>query len=66
MDREASEKIPHDEILRMTAQIVSAYVSHNELPGGQIPEVIRSVYVTLDSQRSAEAAAAQEPPKTAV
>ena len=66
MDREASEKIPHDEILRMTAQIVSAYVSHNELPGGQIPEVIRSVYVTLDSQRSAEAAAAQEPPKPAV
>ena len=66
MDSEAHEKLSHQEILKMTAQIVSAYVSHNELPGSQIPEVIKSVYVTLESQKSGDAAAAQEPPKPAV
>ena len=60
MDSEAHEKLSHQEILKMTAQIVSAYVSHNELPGSQIPEVIKSVYVTLESQKSGDAAAAQE------
>jgi len=66
MDTEAREKLSHEEILKMTAQIVSAYVSHNELPGSQIPEVIKSVYGTLESQKSGDAAAAQEPPKPAV
>ncbi len=50
----------------MTAEIVSAYVSHNELPGAQIPDVIRSVFSTLHSQASGEGAAAQQPPKPVV
>ncbi len=66
MERGASAKTSQDEILRMTAEIVSAYVSHNELPGAQIPDVIRSVYSTLHSQASGEGAAAQEPPKPVV
>jgi len=35
------------EVLRMAAEIVSAYVSNNQLPGAQIPDVIRSVYNCL-------------------
>ncbi len=66
MERDNPEVSPRDEILQMTAQIVSAYVSHNELPGSQIPEVIRSVFVTLNSQKGGEGAAAQEPLKPAV
>ncbi len=50
----------------MTAEIVSAYVSHNDLPGSQIQDVIRSVFTTLNSHASGEGAAAQEPPKPVV
>ena len=66
MERAASPKASQDEILRMTAEIVSAYVSPNDLPGAQIPDVIRSVYSTLHSQASGESAASQEPPKPVV
>ncbi|MCW5750504.1 MAG: MucR family transcriptional regulator [Alphaproteobacteria bacterium] len=48
------------ELLRMAAEIVSAYVSNNQLPGGNIPEVIRSVYSCLSSLDS-EVAPAAEP-----
>jgi predicted transcriptional regulator len=50
----------------MTTEIVSAYVTHNELPGLQIPDVIRSVFTTLRSHASGEGAAAQKPPKPVV
>ena len=66
MERAASANPSQDEVLRMTAEIVSAYVSHNELPGTQIPDVIRSVYSTLYSQASGEGAASQVPPKPVV
>jgi len=49
----------------MTTDIVSAYVSHNELPGSQIPDVIRSVYATLNGQ-SAGGSTPQTPLKPAV
>ena len=65
MDRDASASTSHAAILQMTTDIVSAYVSHNELPGSQIPDVIRSVYATLNSQ-SAGGATAQTPLKPAV
>ena len=66
MEREAPEKTSQEGILRMTAEIVSAYVSHNDLPGSQIPDVIRSVFTTLSSHASGEGAAAQKPPKPVV
>ncbi len=66
MEQDTSGKTPHDEILRMTAQIVSAYVSHNALSGTQIPEVIKTVFTTLNTQKSGEAGAAREPAKPAV
>ncbi len=66
MERDTAENPSHDEILSMTAQIVSAYVSHNNLSGSEIPEVIRSVYATLNAQKSGEAAATKTPQKPAV
>ncbi len=66
MDREAPAKTSHAEILRMTTDIVSAYVSHNELSGLQIPDVIRSVYGTLNAQRAGDGSGGQEPLKPAV
>ena len=66
MDSDTATKTSHAEILRMTTEIVSAYVSHNELPEGQIPEVIRSVFATLNAQKGSDGAPAQEPLKPAV
>ncbi len=66
MERDTEENPSHDEILSMTTQIVSAYVSHNEMSGSQIPEVIRSVYATLNAQKSGEVAVSKTPQKPAV
>jgi len=40
-------KAADDELLRMTAEVVSAYVSNNAIAAGQLPEVINSVYGSL-------------------
>lgn len=39
--------ISDEEMLRMTASVVSAYVGHNSLPPTQIPDVIKTVYGSL-------------------
>ncbi len=66
MENETTAKAVNDEILRMTAQIVAAYVGHNEISGAKIPDVIRSVYSALKALASGEGAGQQEPPKPAV
>ena len=38
---------PAAQILRMAADIVAAYVSHNTLPPAQIPDLIRTVHAAL-------------------
>jgi predicted transcriptional regulator len=38
-----------DDLLRMTAEIVSAYVGHNAVAAGQIPDVIRGVHGALEN-----------------
>jgi predicted transcriptional regulator len=53
-------------LLRLTAEIVAAYVSKNPLPAQQIPEVISTVYSSLTGLNSAPKLAAAEPPKPAV
>jgi len=53
-------------LLRMTADIVSAYVSKNVLPAQQIPEVISTVYGSLTGLQSGPKLQAAEPPKPAV
>jgi predicted transcriptional regulator len=45
-------KLPYDEIVRMAAEIVSAFVSHNALPADQVPDAIRSVYGALQDAQS--------------
>ncbi len=40
----------HAELLQMTTQIVSSYVSNNEISGSQIPDVIRSAYGALSAR----------------
>ena len=47
MPEQNIEKASENELMRMTAQMVSAYVANNMVPASQIPDVIRSVYGTL-------------------
>jgi predicted transcriptional regulator len=49
MTIEAVEKIDRSTMLRMTTEVVSAYVSNNALAPTQLPDVIRAVYGSLDS-----------------
>jgi len=43
MSNEKNKSISEEEMLRMTASVVSAYVGNNSLPPTQIPDVIKTV-----------------------
>ena len=51
-----------DEMLSLTAQIVSAHISYNSVPSEELPALIRSVHTVLASLGTAVAA---EVPQTA-
>ena len=53
-------------LLRMTAEIVSAYVSKNVLPAQQIPDVINTVFSSLTGLNGALPEVQAEPLKPAV
>ena len=55
MSDQAPDKGPDPELLKMTAQVVSSYVSNNMVAAGQIPEVIKAVYSTLSGLDGSEA-----------
>jgi predicted transcriptional regulator len=59
-------KIADEELLRMTADVVAAYVSNNSLPTQQLAEVISTVYTSLRSLEGPQAEAKAEPLKPAV
>eukprot|EP01026_Neomeris_dumetosa_P020730 TRINITY_DN18360_c0_g2_i3.p2 TRINITY_DN18360_c0_g2~~TRINITY_DN18360_c0_g2_i3.p2 ORF type:complete len:150 (+),score=16.89 TRINITY_DN18360_c0_g2_i3:107-556(+) len=65
-ENEASAKADKDEMLRMTADIVSAYVSKNTVPGSQVPELIGAVFQSLAGLGSNDNAEVSEPQKPAV
>ena len=66
MSDDVSEKTSRTELLRMATEIVSAYVGFNNIDAGQIPEVIQSVYGSLDSLNVAGAAQDAAPPRPMV
>jgi predicted transcriptional regulator len=66
MSDQQDNELRSAEILRMTAEIVSAYVGKNPLPTQQIPDVINTVYSSLTGLTGTPAAAAAEPLRPAV
>ena len=58
--------VSKNELLRMTAEIVSAYVSHNEIPGMQITDIIRAVHGSLDALQKPVIAVVETAAKPAV
>lgn len=55
-----------DGLVRLGAEIVSAYVSRNTVPADAVPELIRSVCQALEGLGHPAVSAAEERPKPAV
>jgi predicted transcriptional regulator len=66
MAETAAPKMGEEELLRMTADVVAAYVSNNTLPTTQLAEVINAVYGSLKSLEGHVAEPPPEPVKPAV
>src|SRR5437016_7623790 len=66
MAEPAAPKAADDELLRMTAEVVSAYVSNNTLATGQLADVIQAVYNSLRGLEGQVAEPPAEPAKPAV
>jgi predicted transcriptional regulator len=66
MAEPVAPKAADDELLRMTADVVSAYVSNNTLATGQLADVIQAVYNSLRGLEGQVAEAPSEPLKPAV
>ncbi|HEX5318354.1 MAG TPA: MucR family transcriptional regulator [Stellaceae bacterium] len=62
----AVPKVAEDELLRMTTEVVAAYVSNNTLATGQVAEIIHSVYNSLRGLDGQTAEPTSEPLKPAV
>ena len=66
MAETAAPKVAEEELLRMTADVVAAYVSNNTLPTGQLADVINAVYSSLRALEGQVAEPQPEPLKPAV
>lgn len=66
MNELVAEKVSRDDILRMAVDVVAAYVSKNALPAGQIPEIIQTVYNSLNSLENGGSEVKAEAPRPAV
>jgi predicted transcriptional regulator len=66
MAEPTAPRIAEEELLRMTADVVAAYVSNNTLPTTQLAEVINAVYGSLKSLEGPVAQVQPEPLKPAV
>ena len=62
----AEELEQEHDVLRMAVEIVSAYVSNNSVAAGQVPEVIDTVYNSLNSLKGKTHEGSSEPLKPAV
>jgi predicted transcriptional regulator len=59
-------KVAEGDLLRMTTEVVAAYVGNNALTTAQLPEVINAVYVSLKQLDSKGPEAKPDPQRPAV
>jgi predicted transcriptional regulator len=65
-DSSGNSVLSNDELMRMTSEIVSAFVSNNPVTTDSLPDVIRSVHRTLSGLTGAQEKTSEERPKPAV
>lgn len=63
---ETGGEIDRAEMLQMTAEIVSSFVSNNAVPSGNLPDLIRAVHATIEELTATTTVTEQERPKPAV
>ena len=66
MAEQTPSKVAEEELLRMTTDVVAAYVSNNTLPTAQLSEVIGAVFQSLKALDGHNGEAKSEPLKPAV
>ncbi len=63
---ESSKTVQQTDLLRMAVDIVSAYVGNNSVPANQVPDIINTVYSSLNGLNGQPVVGAAEPLKPAV
>ena len=66
MNEDLDQKIAREDVLRMAVDVVAAYLSNNQVASTQIPDVINSVFASLNDLEGAQPESAIEPQKPAV
>jgi predicted transcriptional regulator len=66
MAEQAPNTVAEEDLLRMTTDVVAAYVRNNTLPSGQLGEIISGVYHSLKTLEGRAVQPAREPLKPAV
>ena len=66
MAEDTKNVVNNDDILKMTVEIVAAYVSNNDVNSALVPDVINSIYSSLNSLNSRSYQQATEAQKPAV
>ena len=66
MAEDTKNVVNNDDILKMTVEIVAAYVSNNDVNSALVPDVINSIYSSLNSLNSRSSQQATEAQKPAV
>ena len=60
MNEVASRQTSREDILRMAVDVVASYLSRNQVPRAQLPEVISTVFNSLNSVEDAGATVEEE------
>jgi predicted transcriptional regulator len=66
MDEDLDQKIAREDVLRMAVDVVAAYLSNNQVASTQIPDVINSVFSSLNDLEDHQLESPVEPQKPAV
>ena len=66
MSEQANERDDHDNLLMLTSDIVSAYLSNNTVAAGEISDVIEQVYKTLSGVKAKSGGLMADRPQPAV
>ena len=66
MPEDTTNAVSHSDVLRMSVDIVSAYLGNNSVAADQVPDVINTVFGSLNSLNGSGSAGSAEPPKPAV
>jgi predicted transcriptional regulator len=64
--QDQNAELSNEDLLRLSAEIVAAYVSQNSVPAANIPDLVRSVHGAVTGLGSAQPAKSTEKQKPAV